>query len=95
MQTTLIENKQALSEGGLSDHVRSDHEAKNDGLSDDERRRNNGAAMLDQSSGEIDHGADDSGERKLMAVNKIKPIEVLKILGEGSQGVVALCRHRE
>ena len=47
MQTTLIENKQALSEGGLSDHVRSDHEAKNDAISDDERLRNNGAAMLD------------------------------------------------
>lgn len=26
---------------------------------------------------------------------KIKPIEVVKILGEGSQGVVALCRFKE
>ena len=30
-----------------------------------------------------------------MAVTRIKPIEVLKILGEGSQGVVALCRHKD
>lgn len=26
---------------------------------------------------------------------KIRPVEVLKILGEGSQGVVALCRFRQ
>ena len=30
-----------------------------------------------------------------MAVNKIRPIEVLKILGEGSQGIVALCRYKK
>ena len=95
MQTTLIETKQALSEGGLSDHVRSDHEAKNDAISDDERLRNNGAAMLDQTSDDIGLGRDDSGEKNQKAVTRIKPIEVLKILGEGSQGVVALCRHRD
>lgn len=27
--------------------------------------------------------------------DKIRPVEVLKILGEGSQGVVALCRFRQ
>ena len=26
---------------------------------------------------------------------KVKPVEVLKILGEGSQGVVALCRFKQ
>ena len=30
-----------------------------------------------------------------MAAEKIKPIEVLKILGEGSQGIVALCRYKK
>ncbi len=27
--------------------------------------------------------------------DKIKPVEILKILGEGSQGIVALCRFKE
>ena len=73
MQTTLNENKQALSEGDYSDHE--------DGKSDPDKV-NVVVDAIDNSAGR--HCQCETPEQKLFAAKKIRPIEVLKILGEGS-----------
>ena len=83
MQSNMIENKQALSEGAESDHKDCT----------DEREACLAAAKeeADKINGE-DGGCTCDAKLQQQNADKIKPVEVIKILGEGSQGVVALCR---
>ena len=71
----LIE-KQALSEGGYSDHA-------------DEK------SEVDVSEDQEDHNCSCMRQYFKKQRSKIKPIEVVRVLGEGSQGIVALCRFKQ
>ena len=101
VQSNLIENKrEVLSEGGQSagDHAK----ANNDDSSNE-----GGRHPADLDDDDVDtpkhHHANGDSENQPgctcggdnATIKRMKPVDVIRILGEGSQGIVALCRYRE